>query len=129
MTQIIDTFFTGIDASLSKAFLSTKDRQYAWAMNDGTNNYVLVFNYEFKEWFIWASLDMSKGVYQKNNQDIVFAKGTKTYKFNAGYSDEAFAISAYYKANWEDLRVPELDKKFKYVRIWNLNSVATSFSR
>ena len=142
MTQLLDPLFSTIVTTSSRGCLYTKNRQYLWYMTDGVTNYILAFNYEFKEWFLWDSLDCSKGLYQKNDKSILFANKqtisasdySKTYKFNATYADmkasdsSLLPIAAYYKANWEDLRVPALDKKFKYVRIWNLNPVSTTYS-
>lgn len=135
MSQLLDPFFVGkfpftlaIDSTKTRSAIDSNNRKYLFYMTDNTNHYCLAFDYEFKEWFIWDVLDMSKGMYQKNNKDFYFANSTKTYKFNTGYSDNGSAISAYYKTNWEDLRNPSVDKKFKYVRIWNLNASSSSFN-
>jgi hypothetical protein len=129
MTQIIDPFFINIDTTKTRAAIDSRHRKYFFYMTDNSTQYCLVYSYEFKEWLIWDSLDMSKGLYQKNNKDVYFAKGTKTYKFNATYTDDtATVINGVYKSNWEDLKNPSIDKKFKYIRIWNLNSVDTTFN-
>lgn len=135
MSQLLDPFFFGKypftltpDTTKSRSTIDSKNRKYLFYITDNTNHYHIVFDYEFKEWFIWDSLNSSKGLYQKNNKDVYLVSGTKTYKFNTGYSDDGIAISAYYKSNWEDLRSPEIDKKFKYVRLWNLNSSSSAFT-
>ncbi len=128
ISQIIDPFFTSIDSSKSRSTIDSTNRKYLIYMTDNASHFCLAYSYEFKEWLPWDALDMSKGLYQKNDKSVVFAKGTKTYKFNTGYSDDGSAIAAYYKTNWEDLRNPSVDKKFKYLRVWNLNSVVSNFT-
>lgn len=128
MSQIIDPFFVNIDSTKSRSTIDSKNRKYLFYMTDGSVNYCLAFSYEFKEWFIWDVLNMSKGIYQKNDKTVFFSNSSSVYKFTGLYSDNGSAISAYYKTNWEDVRTPALDKKFKYNRIWNLNSVSSSFN-
>lgn len=128
MSLLIDPFFNSIDSTLTKSTVNSNDRKFLFYMTDAVTHYCVVYDYEFKEWFIWESLDMSHGLYEKNSKIVHFATGNLLNKFNTGYSDAGVAISAFYKTNWEDLRNPSLDKKFKYLRIWNLTSTASSFN-
>lgn len=127
MTDLIDPFFNTIDATMTKSSVSIEYDKFVFYMTDGTNHYGVVFDYHFKEWFIWEDLDMSKGLYQKDDDLLYFAKGSNEYKFEESYSDDDVAIDAYYASNWEDCGAPAVDKKFKYIRIWNLTADATSF--
>ncbi len=128
MSLLIDPFFNTIDSTLTKSTVNSLNKKFLFYMTDNVTHYCVAYDYEFKEWFIWDSLDMSHGIYEKNSKIVHFAKAALLNKFNTGYSDAGVAISAYYKANWEDLKNPSLDKKFKYIRIWNLTSVASSFN-
>jgi hypothetical protein len=128
MSLLIDPFFNSIDATLTKSTVNSSDRKFLFYMTDNTTHYCVVYDYEFREWFIWEDLDMSHGLYEKNSKVVYFAKAALLNKFNTGYSDAGVEISAFYKTNWEDIRNPSLDKKFKFIRIWNLTSSASSFN-
>lgn len=126
-SELIDPFFNTILPAMTKATVSRKFQSFLFYMTDGVAHYCLVYMYQYKEWFIWDSLDMHKGLYEKNNADVVFSNGNILYKFNSGYSDNGVAIDHLYATNWEDLRNPSVDKKFLYLRLWNLNPIATSY--
>lgn len=126
-SELIDPFFNGILPSRSKATVSRKFQSFLFYMTDGTTEYCLAYMYQFKEWFIWDALDMHKGLYERNNADVVFSNGDVLYRFNDSYSDNGVAINHMYSTNWEDLREPSVTKKFKMLRLWNLNKVPTSY--
>jgi hypothetical protein len=128
MSLLIDPFFNSIDATLTKSTVNSSDRKFLFYMTDNTTHYCVVYDYEFKEWFIWEDLDMSHGLYEKNSKVVYFAKDALLNKFNTGYSDAGVLCDGEYKTNWEDIRNPSLDKKFKYIRIWNLTANASSFN-
>lgn len=127
VSEDIDPFFNDINSLLTKCTVSRKFKSFLFYMTNGTTHFCLVFMYEFKEWFIWDSLNMSKGIYEKNNGDVVFANANVLYRFNQSYSDDGVAISHIQASNWEDLRNPSINKKFKFLRLFNLNSVPTSY--
>lgn len=136
VTEDLDPLFVTMLTTRSISTVNRLDDKFLFYMTDGSTNYCLAFDYHFKTWFIWDSLDMSRGLYQKNDGTVVFAKekivtGTpfgRTYKFNSSYSDDGSAIVAYWSSNWEDLKEPSVDKKFKSLRLWNLNSTSTVYS-
>lgn len=127
VSETIDPFFNDIITTRTKSTISKKFQSFMFYMTNGTEEFCLIYMYQYKEWFIWDLLDMSKGLYEKNNSDIVFANGNTLYKFNDSYSDNGNAINHTYASNWEDLREPSIDKKFKYIRLWNLNPLPTSY--
>lgn len=128
MSGEIDPFFSSILPARSLATINSTSEKFVFYVTDGTNHYNVVFDYEFKQWFIWETIDMSKGLYQKNDGTLRFAKSTKLYKFNTGYNSDGVAVTGYYATNWEDLREPTLHKKFKAIYIWNLTSTSTTFT-
>ena len=127
MTELIDPFFNDINPTMTKSSVSIEYDKFVFYMTNGTDHFGLVFDYNFKEWFIWEDLDMSKGLYQKDDNLLYFAKDNFEYMFNDTYSDDSVAIEAYYASNWEDCGAPSVEKKFKYIRIWNLTPNPTTF--
>ena len=126
-SDLIEPFFNTIIPERTKATVSRSQQGFMFYMTDGTTHYCLVYMHKYKEWFIWDNLDMSKGLYEKNNGDLVFAKNDSLYKFNSSFSDNGVSINHSYTTNWEDLKEPSVDKKFKTFRLWNLNPVPTSY--
>jgi len=123
----LDPFFNDIIPSRTKATISRKFQSFLFYMTNGTDEFCLAYMYQFKEWFIWDSLDMSKGLYENNSGIIVFAKNNMLYRFYDGYTDNGSDINHFYATNWEDLREPSLNKKYKMIRLWNLNPVPTKY--
>lgn len=127
VSEGLDPFFNDIDAKRTKATVSRKLESFLFYVTNGIGQYCIVYRYNYKQWFIWDQLNMEKGLYEKNDANVLFSNGNFLYRFNDSYSDNGNPINHLYASNWEDLREPSIDKKYKYLRIWNLNPVPTSY--
>lgn len=131
----LDPLFNTMLTTRTKSTVNRGNKMFLFYMTDGTIEYVMAYSYESKEWMVWTVLDMSKGIYEKNDGTVKFAKANSLYALENSptglfttYSDAGTLIAAYYSTSWFHLEEPSFDKKYKYIRIWNLSSVATVFT-
>jgi len=135
LTDKIDPFFGQPSLAYGNVLFETcrsvvnKDNEKIFFYMKGTDSvhYIAVYDYDFDEWFIWNTLNASKGLHEKANGFINFSNATSIFNFNTGIADGASITPSYLYSNWEDCGEPSVEKKFLYLRIWNLTSTATTF--
>lgn len=125
----IDPFFTNeVNSNFNNiVFDSSKTRSVVDNLNESyyffTNKGVVVFNFEFKEWFLWDLTNANNGLTIDNSNNIKMFSGSSVKKFIASKNDSGSEITAWIKTAWFDFGEPSLLKKFIDIRYFSLNNV------
>jgi len=119
----IDPFFaqTGFDPSLTRSITDALNENYYFFTNKGA----IVFNFEFKEWFIWDLANFAlNGLTIDNSAErkIKMFAGSSVRKFISAKNDSNVAINAWIKTAWLDFGEPSLLKKIIDVRYFSLHN-------
>lgn len=125
----IDLFFTDevnpnfnnivFDSSKTKSVVDNLNESYYFFTNKG----VVVFNFEFKEWFLWDLTNAQNGLTIDNSNNIKMFSGSSAKKFIEAKNDSGTEITAWIKTAWFDFGEPSLLKKFIDIRYFSLNNV------
>jgi hypothetical protein len=125
----IDPFFaqSSFDPSLTRSVMDVLNENYYFFTNLG----VVVFNFEFKQWFIWDLVNAPNGLTVDNNQKIKMFNGAVATQFinesitprPACLNDSGVAINAWIKTAWFDFGEPSLLKKFVDIRFFSLRNL------
>jgi hypothetical protein len=124
VTTKLDPFFRTIDTSLTRSVMNNDMDQYLFYTDLG----IVVFDYEFKKWYIWDSIDASSGITVDNEAHIRFFSPTIVSKFNVAKNDSGVAINAYIRSAWLDSAEPGLLKKATFLRIYAFNNPGQNIS-
>ena len=124
VTTKLDPFFRTIDTSLTRSVMNNDMDQYLFYTDLG----IVVFDYEFKKWYIWDSIDASSGITVDNEAHIRFFSPTIVSKFNVAKNDSGIAINAYIRSAWLDSAEPGLLKKATFLRIYAFNNPGQNIS-
>jgi hypothetical protein len=117
---------TAIDILLEDAVAIHEPKRFEYKCHipatTSANAITLVYNYHYKEWYLWKGLDMSGGIavldddlyFQTKNasQDINKRSSTK--------SDGGEKIEAFYKSCWHNMGEAGVNKKFAKGTLYSL---------
>lgn len=129
LSDLIEPLFEnkGYDFSTARSVLDPLRERFMVYVSTDTNpveSYVIVFNYKYKEWFIFEGIDASLGFVLDNKKEIYFANSTSICKLDpTSNKDDGTAISSYWKSGWENLGEPSLRKKFLNLKLFSLSDV------
>lgn len=119
ITTDLDPYFKALtDPSVTRSVMNNVEDQYIFWTSNGT----VVFDYNYKKWFIWNSIDASCGLTVDNLGSIRMFSPENARRFTASLSDSGFAINAWIKSAWFDLGEPSLLKKATDIRFFSLNN-------
>jgi hypothetical protein len=118
VTDQLDPFFETIDPSQTRSVVRNKKDQFLFYTDQG----VAVFDYHYKEWFIWDSLTAPKGLIVDNNREVKMFTDTDCIEFISDKNDQGDPINAYIETAWFDLGEPSLLKKTTDLRVFSLNN-------
>ena len=130
----IDLFFSDeVNPSFNNiVFDSSKTRSVVDNLNESyyffTNKGVVVFNFEFKEWFLWDLKNAANGLTIDNSNSIRMFSGSSVKKFITTKNDSGAEITAWIKTAWFDFGEPSLLKKFIDIRYFALNNAGQLLS-
>lgn len=131
VSRKLDPYFLTIDPTKTKSVIDSINSNIIFITNIGA----IVFNYEYKEWFIWTNIAALNGVTVDNQKQIKMFNGSVAKKFNtppngslpsvinATKNDSGAAIDAYLKTAWIDLKEPSLLKKIIGIRFFALKNI------
>lgn len=128
ISDLIEPLFTedttGLDFSLTRGLRDTKNEKLMFFIpaTSSANSIVLVYDYYYKEWFKFKSINAAKG-FVFLGSDLYHCDGTTLFKRNTAYNDDGSAINAFYKAGWNHLGAPSLLKKFSRAIIQSIGSL------
>lgn len=120
VTQELDYLFETGDFSLTKGSRYKKRQKVVFYVPEKSK--VVVFDYYYKQVYLWDGIVASNGLFEDNSGDLFFYNGTNLFKFNTSYSDNGDPINAYYATNWHHMGQPSLLKKYVQNRVFALTS-------
>jgi hypothetical protein len=91
-----------------------------------TDKGIVVYDYHYKRWYIWDSIDGSKGLTVDNSLSLRFFGPTLATKLQTALNDYGLAIDAYIRSAWLDLGEPGLLKKATFLRLYSFNNTGQS---
>lgn len=124
ISDVLENLFTddylelGLDMTDVKAVIDFK-REYAYFVIGG--QYILAFNYYFKEWFLYdyipcsGGFDLIDGVLYSSDGTNVYVEGSTSLE-----------AGAYYRSNFETLGVPSFEKKFLQALMFCIDTTQSS---
>lgn len=119
VSDALDPFLATTDPSKTRAIIDNVNDQYLFFTDKG----VVVYNFMYKEWFIWDLKNADKGLTIDNNRSIRMFHGTEVDKFITQKNDYGLdPIEAYIKTAWFDLGEPSLLKKIVDIRIFSIKN-------
>ncbi len=131
VTGNLDPFFTAIsEANLAKtrSCLDLANDRWLFYVTDGSVNYIVAFDFNYKQWLIWDGLDCSLGMACTNSYQVRLI-GSSSKKMNSSlYQDSGAAFTAYLKTSWLDLGMPSLQKKANQLRMFSMNPTTAIYS-
>lgn len=120
LSDLIEPFFTEDTTGLTFAsarmmVIAQKEKMYCFIPATATaNDAVLVYDYYWKDWTIFRNYNGRKGFYFASN--LIFHMSNEAtptlYQEQTAKNDNASAIDAYYKTEWDDSGMPGFLKKF-----------------
>lgn len=122
ITNSLDKFFRDIDPKLTRSVMNTDMDKYIFWTDKG----IVVYDYHYKLWYIWDSIDGSKGLTVDNVGSLRFFGPTLATKFQTALNDYGLAINAYIRSAWLDLGEPGLLKKATFLRLYSFNNTGQS---
>lgn len=118
ITEFLDPFFSSVDKSKTRSVMNNEMDQFLFWTDFG----IVVFDYAFKKWYIWKSIDSVNGITVDNNQSIRFIGLTSANMFQTPLNDNGVAIDAFIDSTWFDLGEPGLLKKATDIRVYAMNN-------
>jgi hypothetical protein len=122
ITNSLDKFFRDIDPKLTRSVMNTDMDKYIFWTDKG----IVVYDYHYKRWYIWDSIDGSKGLTVDNSLSLRFFGPTLATKLQTALNDYGLAIDAYIRSAWLDLGEPGLLKKATFLRLYSFNNTGQS---
>jgi len=132
----LDPFFIAVDPSFTRSVMYNLKDKYIFFTDMG----VVVFDYEYKEWFIWDGITANCGLTVDNNRNIKLFNSNYALDFISDKKDfnpaflsnplldEYLPIGSYIKTTYFDLGEPSLLKKTVEIRIFSLNNAGQTLS-
>jgi len=125
----IETIFTDgeldLDLDLTKcSSLVDFRREYIYfhiASTVATSGYVLAFDYNKNEWYLWDDIDGNSG-FEMLEESIYYCDGADVYKEAATSTNS----DAYYRSNFETLGEPSFIKKFLQVLLFTIDTTQSA---
>lgn len=118
VTTELDPFFETVDQSLTRSVMYNKKDKYLFFTSAG----IVVYDFNYDEWFIWSGITATKGLIVNNDRDIRMFNNESALKFIDDKNDSGTAINAWVKTAWFDLGEPSLLKKVTGLRYFSLNN-------
>lgn len=120
----IETFMATTEPLLTRSVLDVNNNSVLFFTDMG----VAVFNYEYKEWFIWSGISGNDGVTVNNDKEIKLFNSSLCTELIAAKNDSGVAINAYIKTAWLTLNEPSLLKKITDIRFFSLKNYGQKLS-
>lgn len=131
ISDAIDSMFTedttGLDFTTCRALRSTNDELLYFFIESTTpaNSLIFVYDYYYKEWFLFDNYDASAGFVMLN--DVIYhSDGLSLFTASSSFNDAGSAIIAYYQTGFNHLGFPSLFKKFIRAIILSIGSTSWS---
>lgn len=109
-----------LDLSSAKVINEIQNERILWWIDGTTTDKVFVYDYYYKEWFIYTGINASGGLAYFGDE-IYHADGTDLFRENSAYADNGEPIEAFYRTSFIDFGEPTLRKKYLGVTITDLS--------
>lgn len=109
-----------LDLTSAKVINEIQNERFLWWVNGTTTDKVFVYDYYYKEWFVYTGYDASGG-FAYFGDEIYHADGTDIFRENAAYADNGEPIEAFYRIAFSDFGEPTIRKKYLGVTITDLS--------
>lgn len=123
-TQELDVFFKTVDPTQTRSVVNNVLDQYVFWTNQG----VVIYDYQFDQWYIWKGIDASKGITVNNDNSIRLFQSSSATQFINDKNDNGVAIDAYIDTAWFDLGEPSILKIITDIRLFCLNNLGQDVS-
>jgi hypothetical protein len=127
VTTPLDPFFIGLDLTKTRSCMDLANDRWLFYLTDNTTNYIVAYDFNYKQWYIWDGIDCSKGLHQFNSGRISFINSAGWSLDQNLTSDSGTPFTAYLKTSWFDLNAPSFQKKIGQVRLFTMENYGATF--
>jgi hypothetical protein len=116
----LDPFFVNVDKTLTRSVMNNSSDQHIFWTNQG----MVVFDYEYKNIYIWSGINAESGITVDNQGSLRFFSLTtaKNFRADGALNDSGVAIDAFIRSAWFNLSEPGLLKKATDIRLYAFNN-------
>lgn len=128
ITTPLDNLFASIDNTKTRSAMYQDKDKWIFYVTNNSSHYFVVYDFNFKRWYIWDGVNSSKGLYTDNSNIVKFL-GSSALKLSTGtYTDNSVLFTAYFDSSWFDLKNPSLQKKANSVRLFTSNNTGAIYT-
>lgn len=131
INNLITEDSTGLDLSKAESEHDIKNKRYMLFIPAtlAANNLVLVYNYFYKQWWVYRGVDFSNGASFFSDELYFIDSSSNTQKFVVGQrNDNSSAIEAFIKTSWESLGDEGIESKYLNLRFFMLEDAVYALS-